>query len=62
MGEDVGTKEKSQQAVFDWTLGVSHSWFLNVSSIPSIWSRLTDLARHWIERMVEDSFIMFCVS
>lgn len=61
MVEDVGTKEKSQQAVFDCTLGVSHSWFLNVS-IPSIWSRLTDLARHWIEKMVEDSFIMFCVS
>lgn len=54
MVEDVETKEKSQQAVFDCTLGGV--------SIPSIWSRLTDLARYWIERMVEDSFIMFCVS
>lgn len=61
MVEDVGTNEKAHQAVFDWTLGGIASWFLNVS-IPLIWSRLTDLARYLVERMVEDSFIMLYVS
>lgn len=61
MVEDVETNEKAHQAVFDWTLRGVTSWFLNVS-IPLIWSRLTDLARYLVERMVEDSFIMLYVS